>query len=496
MLRVCLINPPLIRPQSWGKPSVFQPLGLAYIAAVLEKEHHVNIIDANAEGWRNLTVDDGRCVTGLSAEELKERIRSARPDVVGISLQFSVNEASAVNVATIVKSVDKGIFTILGGAHPTVRPVEMLSHPVVDFIVVGEGEHTAVELIQKIEAKAYDDFKSVRGIGYKKDGKPLITEPRPLIQDLDSLPFPARRLLPMEEYFAAVGEGRGQRQAYTLSDRWASMFTSRGCPYGCNFCSIHLTMGKRFRARSPENVVQELEQLVSDYGIKHINFEDDNITFDRNRFKRLCDLIVERGLKITWSAPNGIRADILDDDAVRKMRDSGCKRVYIAPESGVQRVVSDIVKKKLDLKKVEEAVVLLKKYGILVDAFFVIGLIGETKDDMRATIRYAKKLRKLGLNAASFNIATPLYGTELYNEAKQKGYLKKDMTSNLLSPSEASIETPEWTGEEVFALKQIAWLEVNYSFKQKLFFALTNLHKYRQWMRVVRGLITNRRVAK
>lgn len=488
MLKICLINPPQIIPQSFGIPTIFQPLGLGYVAALLEKEHEVRIIDANAEGWRNLRKADGKYYSGLTLKEIEARIRGIKPDIVGISVPFSVNELSALSVALTAKSIDKKIITILGGPHPSVRPIETVSHRAVDFVVMGEGEYTALELIQKLENEAYDELENVSGIAYKIDGKPLVTQPRPFIQNLDLIPFPARHLLPMEEYFAAHRARRGPRPTYTFSDRWTSVITSRGCPYRCNFCSIHITMGRKFRSRSPENVIQEVQQIVCGYGIKDINFEDDNMTLDKDRFNVLCDLLVEKGLDITWSTPNGINADTLDEELVSKMKRSGCKRVFVAPESGVQHVVTHIIKKKLDLRKVEEAVVLLKKHGIVVDGSFVIGLIGETKDDIWATIQYALKLRKLGMSKAGFNIATPLYGTELYEEAKQKGYLRKDINSSLLSSHESLIETPEWTTSEISALQTIGWWIVNHTFRQKLLVVLMNLHKFRQYLKIMQYL--------
>ena len=154
-------------------------------------------------------------------------------------------------------------------------------------------------------------------------------------------------------------------------------------------------MGRQWRGRSPENVVDEIEQLVRTYNVKQIDFYDDNMAFNKKRMEAICDLIVKRGLDIEWYTPNGVRADTLDENLLTKMRKSGCKKIRIAPESGVQRVVSQIIKKDLNLKDVEKAVVLSKKVGIKVGCFFVIGLIGETKEDIKESINFAYKLEKL-----------------------------------------------------------------------------------------------------
>jgi anaerobic magnesium-protoporphyrin IX monomethyl ester cyclase len=455
-MRICLINPPRIHPKSWGKPSAFQPLDIAYVAALLERQHKVSIIDAPTEGWRNLEEIDGkRYRLGLTNKDIAVKIKQWSPDLVIITVPFSSWCETAFDVASAVKSIDKDITTLLIGLHPSARPKDCLMHPDIDFVVIGEPEQTVFELVGVLEQRNAADLKKVRGIAFIKNGETVITPPRPTIQNLDSLPFPARHLLPMDTYFAAVKETplRGE-----IRKPWAAMLTSRGCPYNCVFCSIHILMGKKWRGRSPENVVDELEQLVHTYHIKQIDFNDENMTLDKKRMETICNLIVKRGLDIDWYTPNGVRADTLDENLVTKMKESGCKKLRVAPESGVQRVVDQIIKKNLDLKSVERAVVLCKKVGIKVGCFFVIGLIGETKEDIEETINYAYKLRRLGADSFYFSYATPLYGTELYEQAKRGGFLREG-----LSAGYPSIETPEFTVDDLFKLCAQAYL-VNSAF--------------------------------
>jgi len=439
-----------MHPKLWGKPCVFQPWGIAYVAAVLEKQHKVCIIDSPTEGRRNLEQIDGtKYRVGLRNEELANRIRRWSPDVVGINIPFSGWSKGAFEVASIVKSIDKDIITVLDGQHPSARPEECLTHTNIDFVVIGEGEHTIFELVNVLEERNTQNLKKIKGIAFTKNGKTVITPPRPTIQDLDSLPFPARHLLPMDEYFAAVKENpiRGE-----IRKPWATMITSRGCPHNCVFCTVHIVMGKKWRGRSPENVVDEIEQLIQTYHIKQIDFYDENMTLDKKRMETICDLIVKRGLDIEWYAPNGVRADTLDEKLLKKMKKSGCKGIRVAPESGVQRVVDQIVKKNQKLTEVEKAVVLCKKIGIKVGCFFVLGLIGETKEDIKETIKYAYKLRRLGANKFYFSIATPIYGTELYEQAKQGGFLRDNFSYESLAATEPQIETPEFTAKELIDL--------------------------------------------
>ncbi len=473
-MRVCLINPPRIQPKAWGKPSVFPPVGLAYVAAVLEKAHEVCIIDAPTEGWRNLQdLDEATYRVGLSNTEIADKVKQWSPDVVVIEIPFSGWSKTAFEVASIVKGVNKNIITVLEGQHPSARPEDCLANPNIDFVVIGEPENAIFELVNAL-GKETRDLKKIRGIGFVKNDVPVITSPRPLLQDLDSLPFPARHLLPMEEYYAAVKETplRGE-----INKPWTIMITSRGCPYDCVFCTHHIVWGRKWRGRSPENVVDELEQVIKTYHVKQIDFLDDNMTLDRKRMENICDLIVKRGLRVEWFTPNGVRADTLDEKLLTKMKRSGCKKIRVAPESGVQRVVDQVIKKNLDLGSVERAVALCKKVGIKVGCFFVIGLIGETKAEIEKTIRYAYKLRQLGADSFIFSIATPIYGTKLYEQAKRRGFLRECFSDDALAAAEPLIETPEFTADELRALCARANL-VNPTFtRDKVLGAIRNPRK-------------------
>jgi anaerobic magnesium-protoporphyrin IX monomethyl ester cyclase len=263
---------------------------------------------------------------------------------------------------------------------------------------------------------------------------------------LDQLPFPARHLLPMDIYAEAVKINplRGEiNKPYTI------IITSRGCPYNCVFCSSCIVWGKKWRPRSAKNVVDEIEQVVNRFGIKQIDFSDDNMTLDRLRMVEICDQIIQRSIKVEWFTPNGIRADTLDESLLRKMKKAGCKKIRIAPESGVQRIVNEVIKKNLDLKKVEQAVILCKKVGIKVGCFFVLGLIGETKQDIEKTIEFAYKLKSLGADTFIFSIAMPLYGTAFYEQAKQNGFLREGFCDYALAATEPLVETPEFSAAEL-----------------------------------------------
>lgn len=452
-MRVCLINPPRIQPIVWGKPSVFPPIPLAYIAAVLEKENDVYVIDAPTEGRTNLHIINNNIYrVGLSNNQLEKKIRKWNPDLVILEIPFSGWARTAFEVSSIIKKISNKIITILYGQHPSARPSACIKKGNIDFVVIGEAENTIKELVDCFRS-GLSNFQKINGLAFIKNNKIIITPERPVIDNLDSLPMPARHLLPMKEYALAVKENplRG-----VIRKPWTIMITSRGCPFSCVFCTHHTVWGKKWRGRSPENVVSEIQHLIKNFGIKQIDFLDDNMTLDRNRMEKICDLLISKKIRIEWFTPSGLRADTLDESLLRKMRKAGCKKIRVAPESGVQRIVDKVIKKNLSLKSVEEAVKSCKKVGLKVGCFFVIGLIGETKKDIIETINFAYKLKQLGADSFIFSIASPIYGTELYNLAKKEGYLKSGFCEDSLASAEPLIETPEFSSEDLIRLCEIA----------------------------------------
>ena len=420
---------------------------MVYVAAVLEKKHAVCIIDAPTEGWRNLQDIGGtRIRQGLTNEEIATRIRQWKPDMAVITVPFSGWSRAAFETAAVVKQVNRAIITVLMGLHPSVKPAECLAKSNIDFVVIGEPEMTMLELSDTLAKGDQANLKNIKGIAFKKEDKIVTTPPRPVMENLDQLPYPARHLLPMREFFEAANK---RPISGNLKKPSIRMLTSRGCNHACIFCSNYIVMGRKWRGRSAENVVGEIEQIVHDFGVRQIDFLDDNVSFDRARMERICDLLIEKRLDVEWCTPNGVRADCLDEALLMKMKKAGCKRILVAPESGVQRVVDEIINKRQDLKKVEQAVSAARKAGIEVGCFFILGMPGETKEDMKATIAFAHKLRSLGADRFYFSYATPLYGTELYERARRNGFLKSELTDEDLAAVEPLIETPEFNADDL-----------------------------------------------
>lgn len=409
------------------------PLGLAYICAVLEKEgHQIAVIDALIEGFDHEAQQERHLIRyGLPDEELKKRIRDFSPDLVGVSCLFSTQSDNAHNACKIVKEISESILTVMGGAHPSAMPAETLRDKSVDFVVIGEGEYTMRDLLKRLESKA--DLSALDGLAFRKGGKIVVNPKTKFIEALDCLPFPARHYFPMEKYFAPE-----KFQVPPRETPAATIISSRGCPATCIFCSIHTVWGRRFRARSAENVLKEIGLLVDKYGVKEIQFADDNMTLDKKRLLAICDGIKERFPRLKWLSL-GVALWALDEEMITRMSESGCYRIYLPVESGDQEVLTRIVKKPLRLDKIPFLLKKMKSLGMEVHGFFVVGFPGETPEQVRQTLRYA---RKLNLDHHYVYYATPYPGTDMYAICKRNGSIIEEEGYKNLDPRKIHIETP------------------------------------------------------
>lgn len=383
---------------------VSPPLGLCYIAAVLENAgHSVKIIDGMVYG--SFDEDDDFMRIGLPVEELASEISRNRPDIVGISCMYSLIWEDVTRLTAILDENLPETLLVLGGFHPSALPIESLNNSKADCVVIGEGEETFLKLVESCSSTR--DFSRIPGIAYKDNGKIVHNLPGPHIKDLDAIPFPARHLINMEKYIR-IGKAPGSQK----NRRFTTMLTSRGCPNNCVFCSIKTVWGQKWRARSPVNVVDEMEELARKYRIKEIHFVDDNITLNKKRMAQICDLIIERDLDISWTTPNGVHVATLDRSLLRKMKKSGCFQLAFGIESGNEHVLRNIIRKPLSLSRTRDVIDLSRKEGIWTHGFFVIGFPGESESMIGNTFDFAKNS---GLDSAFFSIATPFPGTQLYD---------------------------------------------------------------------------------
>ncbi len=471
-LKTLLVQPPLTL-LKYEIPSLVPPLGLAYIAAVLEKEGFpVEILDATALGERHEKGE--RVHLGLTWKEIEAEIKKREPDLVGVSCSFSSQSQNAHKVAGIVKKADPDTKVAFGGAHASTLPQEVLKDKSVDLIVRGEGEMTFLELAKALEKGR--EISRLEGTAVRAGKKIRINKPRPYIQDLDSLPFPARHLLPMERYVNAMSHGPD-----LLRNPHTSMVTSRGCPGNCVFCSIHTIWGRGWRPRSAGNVLDEIEHLVEKYGIKEIHFEDDNLTLDRKRTQEICKGVIARGLDISWTTPNGVALWTLDKETLQLMKRSGCYKLCFGIESGDPETLR-FIRKPVKLDRAQQAIDWAKQAGIWTHGFFVIGFPFETKGSIENTIAFAKKS---GLDFASFFLATPYPGTELYSVMEKSGLIPKGVRYSSLRTMNSSAKTKYFTSAELNQMQKQAYSEFT---KNRARALLTNpketylfLRKFNSW---------------
>ncbi len=395
-MNVALVNPPQQpRLETFSEIGlIVPPLGLAYLAAVLEESDYlVTIIDAPAQG--------------LTFPQLRKELEKLDPDVVGIS-STTPNFKEASKVSRLTKAVCPEATVVIGGPHVSFTPEETLrENPSIDVACIGEGECTLLELIKSLEENT--DLSEVKGIAYRRNGVVKRNPPQPFIKNLDELPFPARHLLPMNRY-RALGKNFVP----------GTVLTSRGCPFRCIFCSSSLLFGKKFRGRSPENVANELEDLQVEYKIDNIEFLDDLFTFNQKRAEAICQEILDRKLDVRWVCSS--RVDTITKKLTMKLKEAGCALIYLGVEAGSQRVLN-LIKKGIRIEQSIRALKWAKEVGIETVASFILGVPGETKEEMEQTIKFAKKLNP---DYAQFTIATPFPGTELYEKAIEQGLLSEN----------------------------------------------------------------------
>jgi anaerobic magnesium-protoporphyrin IX monomethyl ester cyclase len=438
MERVLLINPgqtyfgQTFRQSARG--SIGLPLGLLYVAAAFEKNGcEVRVVDSLVSPATEMTKRNGRVHYGIPPAKLAPIIREFRPDIVGISNPFTAQEEDALHTAQLVKSLDAAILVIVGGANASCRAHELLNSGHVDIAVKPEGERIVGEILEHV--RGGKDLAQIQGIAFHRNGGIRDTgEYRPP-KNLDDIPWPAYHLVDMERYLTLYRQGIATRDRDVV--RNMSMITSRGCPYGCIFCSISLSMGKTWRAHPTEDVIRHIRMLAETYRVRHIHFEDDNLLFDPQRFLPVLDVLSQNA--ITWDTPNGIRVDLsLDETILKNMVRSGCKALTIGVESGDERVLQQIVRKRINLADVEEFARRCRKVRLPLRAFFILGFPGETKQTMRRTMDFALHLlRDYDVEIVNL-IATPLFGTDLYRLCSQKQYFAEEITPRGLSESTVS----------------------------------------------------------
>ena len=395
-MKIVLINPDFDEVgnnKSFEKVvNIIPTLGLMYIASVLEKEgFEVKIID---------------CYLEKSNINLYNELKKESPDIIGISTA-TPTFGDVIKIAEMIHKNFPEIFVVIGGYHVSAIPRQALSSGHFNAGVIGEGEITFLELVKELQ-KRNPNFSKIKGLAIKKSNKIMFTKPRPFIKELDSIPFPARHLVPPLSRYKPTPASYKRLPVGIL-------ISSRGCPSKCTFCD-RAVFGCAYRERSPRNVLDEVEELIYKFGAKELKFFDDTFTLNKKRLFEICNEFKKRKIDVEWSCLT--RANLVSKEILMKMKNAGCWQVLFGLESGDPGILKSL-KKGITLEQGERAVELAKKVVLSVRADFLMGVPGENIKTMKRTLKFAKKINP---SFAHFNKFTPYPGTEIYNKLVKEGY--------------------------------------------------------------------------
>lgn len=370
------------------------PLGVCYLASCLKQKTNaeIDVIDTTFHKDKNV---------------IKDLLNKKQYDLIGISSMSSMID-DAFWIAEFVKKNNPNTFIIIGGPHPTVLSSDTINNPNVDAICIGEGEITFTELIEN-----NGNPENIKGIWYKSGKEIIKNKPREPVPDLNTIPYPSLDLIDMDNYTKCWF----QMDSVKKKLKGVNILSSRGCPYNCSFCqpTLRSIFGRVVRKRSAKNIIGELKKLKETYGIKAFSFLDETFVFDKPWVMKFCDLLIKEQLGLIWAC--NTRANLVDEEMFAKMKEAGVRKIYMGIESGTQRILDDIYHKGITLKQIKDAVKIFKKLKLRVQGYFMIGAPTETKKEVWDTIKLAVSLP---IDEATFSVTTPMPGTHLWNETKEK----------------------------------------------------------------------------
>lgn len=413
-MKILLLSPN-IKGIKDGINRIQPPLGLTYLVSHLKDDYEVFVRDTAIEGWDTHTQINNKVISiGESEESITSYISKTNPDVVGISVLFSNLMDSAHDIANITKKINPNIIVTIGGNHITnvIRDykggfdcLKTIINKNIDYYFSGESEKTFKTFVDNIKNKTnpLND-----GVGYFQDGTFCFKDNHSFF-DISNLPLPSWEYFNMEKYFS-VGLFHS---AQSYSNRVLPVMASRGCPEKCQFCTTPLTWGAKVRWRNTDNIYDEIKKYKSLYNIGEIQFQDDTLTANQKKLYELCDYLKE--FNLPWCTPNGIKINYHiqnQSEMFSKMKDSGCYQVTFACESGVQRVLDNVIRKNIKVSQFQSSIKKAKDAGLFVHSFWIVGFPGETFDEMNETIKIAADS---GSDSFSLSILNPLHGTPIYH---------------------------------------------------------------------------------
>lgn len=449
-LRIALISPQIIGARNQIRKAQ-PPLGLAYIAAVLEERGYKNILilDAVLEDYDNVVTLDGDNTFirfGMSDENIIKRVNEFSPDIIGISSLFSSQTECAFSLVRKAKSAFPDVPIVMGGTHASFMYEDIMKNESIDFIIVGEGDYVFADFVENYFNG--ENYRHIPGIVWREGERVFANNRPPFINNIDKLPFPAWHLFDMEKYFKIAMP----HNPFVKSGRVGCIITSRGCPQSCYFCSSSDHFGHAFRAMSSKRVIEMIHYLVDRFAIEELQILDDTFTINYKRVIDICEGI--KHLKLRISLPNAIRADVPKDHVNRlkmfqAMRDAGVEQIGVSVEHGDQEFLNKVIEKRLDLQEVIATCDLAHKVGILVHANFMMGFPFEDAVNRQRTIEFAKKL---DADSFSISLAAPLPGTRMWNIVEENGLFMKSFSVNRLVYVYVNIIPHDITPEELYKL--------------------------------------------
>lgn len=475
--KLLLINPPgkcLIRKIDGSiveRKHCQPPLGLAYLgAACLRAGYDVEILDILAEGYESERLSEHFIIYGLDTPAVLERIRAAKPDLIGVSILFSHLASECYAIIRAIREAFPHILIVTGGHHPSSMPDRVMENPDIDFVMSGECDTTFPQLLEALNGRG--DFGSIRGLHYRDGGKVVDTmagvapvvagkefnyylrKDGPNPQDVDALEYPAWDLLKLHLYWESeVRMGGGN----VMRERYLPMVTTRGCPHTCFFCTSPLMGGyKGYRKRELEDVYAEIRWAVKKYGIQEIQFLDDNFFVSVARVKELLRHLADEFSDIVFSVPAGTEANALDDEMIELMAKANFYRVFLALEAGDQSIQNEQIDKHVNLARVPALVAKCKEAGLEVRGYFMLGFPNETRAQMIHTAEFAMSL---DLDDFALSVVSPLPGTPLFDQCIAENLFVNDFDVNDIRYSVSHIRMADITPDELEAIRTSYWQE-------------------------------------
>ncbi len=401
--------------------SSLHPLDILYIGAVLKKNDiPVKIYDCGA--------------MHLSTDELVNIVKTTHPEILGVRTSTPTSDWDLSIIEKIKAECNTQI--IVFGPHATLFAKEIIANKAVDAVILGEPEYAFLDVIMN------EHWENIEGIIYKQDGKIYENTSARIVENLDSLPFPAWDMIPLDVY--SPGEYISNQFPFF------TILTSRGCPFGCKYCPYPIAQGNKWRARSADNVVDEIQYLINNFGMKGLLFRDPEFTLDNVRIAKICQGIIDRRIKFSWRCET--RVDTVNDQLLTLMTSAGCMGINFGIESASEKVLAGVGRKSIPEKDIINRIATCKRLGIDTFCFFIIGFPDDDAETIIDTINFSLKLAP---NSAQFTVFTPYYGTELRSWYVENGFIENDALSSMTS-YKSVIRTKKLTSVELQKFRDLA----------------------------------------